>query len=211
MILSSQHGRSQSEKKKTKQKKGSRSCGRLLTSRWQVALLRCTTGREGNAWSRVQPLLGACLSRKGRVRTKSPKFTVCPGRVFPQISPLSVYNFLVLKPGVWVCAITCLTDINLICKSLMFNQRRVVLLVGAKGPYRCIYGTAGTFKATVTVQPNLCMGREEEEGRRFMDGRWSAPTIIYRSEGGREDQAQAALQRFCTDSRERAKEAVIKT
>lgn len=26
-------------------------------------------------------------------------------------------------------------------------------MVGAKGPYRCIYGTAGRFKVTVTVQP----------------------------------------------------------
>lgn len=52
----------------------------------------------------------------------------------------------------------------------MFNQRRVVLLAGAKGPHRCVYCTAKRFKVTATVQPNPWTGREEEEGPRFMDG-----------------------------------------
>lgn len=63
----------------------------------------------------------------------------------------------------------------------MFNQDGWFFLVGAKGPYRCVYGPAGRFKATVTGK--------EEDGTRFMDGRWSAPTIIYRSGGVEEGES----------------------
>lgn len=69
-------------------------------------------------------------------------------------------------------------------------------MVGVKGPYRCVYGTAGRFNVTVTVQPPWT-GREEE-GRRFMDGEWRAPAIIYRRRGRRAE-TRGALQSFCSD------------
>lgn len=211
MILSSQRGRSQ-EWKKTNTKKRKPELRTLAYLQMTGGSPQVYDWQGGKRMEQSSAAARGVFEQEGACTHKEPKVYSLPRTRFSSNqSPLSVYDFLVMKPGVWVCAITCLTDINLICRSLMFNQRRVVLLVGAKGPYRRIYGTAGTFKATVTVQVNLCMGREEEEGRRFMDGRWSAPTIIYRSEGGREDQAQAARQRFCTDSRERAKEAVINT
>lgn len=83
----------------------------------QVALLRCATGRKENTWSRVQPLLGACLSRKGactsaRAWAKSPKFTVYPvptDTISPHQSPPSGY-FLVSQAGVRVCATKSLID-----------------------------------------------------------------------------------------------------
>lgn len=68
----------------------------------------------------------------------------------------------------------------------MFNQQRVVLLVGAKGPYRCIYGTAGRFKATVTDQPNPWTGREDR-------GLWMVDEALRQSSTGAQEGGKTTL------------------
>lgn len=60
--------------------------------------------------------------------SKEPKVYSLPSphrHHFPNQSPPSGY-FLVSQAGVRVCATKSFTDIDLICKNLMFNQRRVV-------------------------------------------------------------------------------------
>lgn len=125
-----------------------------------MALLRCTTGWKENTRSRVQPLLGACLSRKGREPAQSLLFTKEASFLLPSTSESR--SVLVWKAGVPVGCDQQPPRLDLICRNLMFNQDGWFFLVGAKGPYRCVYGPAGRFKATVT-------GREED-GTRFMDG-----------------------------------------
>lgn len=82
----------------------------------------------------------------------------------PQIGVVCQETSLLERQVFRVRATNKLVDLDLIRRNLMFNQRRVLLLAGAKGPYRCVYCTAERFKATATVQPNPWTRREEGEG-----------------------------------------------